>query len=367
MSDDIQRNVSVVPQPSEEYLNRSQRPIYRSLRESFIGWLKTTGKNEDNGTGYAFSTVRRTAHDHDNFFRWTWKNHGGFTKSVGTDLADDYLGKLRRGDSSDTNKANKLKSLKRYYRWRNIDWEPEVTFNGDDGKGNPQDWLTKDERKAVRETALELGTVPDYDALKEATRDDWEKMLARRFRVPQTKINRSHFEKANGFKVPSLVWVSLDAGLRPIEVGRAKVEWCDTQNARLLIPREDDSKGENENWSVVLNNDTNEILKNWLQERQTYEKYDESNRIWLTREGQHYSSRTCNYLFEKLLEQADILTHRRDLTWYSMRHSTGTYMTNEMDLKGAAQQLRHSDTSTTERYNHPDEDEQRNALDNIEE
>lgn len=57
------------------------------------------------------------------------------------------------------------------------------------------------------------------------------------------------------------------------------MQWCDTQNGRLLIPREEDSKGKSEHWAIVLNNDTTEILKKWLQERQTYEKYDDSDRL----------------------------------------------------------------------------------------
>jgi len=298
MSDDIQRNVSTLTEPAKQRLNRAQRSIYKSHREEFIDWLRERGKDEDRRIGYAFSTIRRTANDHDLFSRWAWRNHGGFTTSISTEIADEYLEYLAATETSDTNRANKLKSLKRYYRWQDAEWEPAITFSGDNGKSNPQDWLSKDERSAVREAALELGTVPDYSSLDDKARDDWKHILAERFRIPEHEVGPDEFEKANGFNIPSLIWASLDAGLRSIEVGRAREGWCDVVNSRLLMPEEQSSKGD-ENWSVILQDDTTEILKKWLEERETYQKYRDSDRLWLTREGRAYSSRTLNYLFER--------------------------------------------------------------------
>jgi len=367
MTSDIQRNVSVVPQPSRAKLNRSQATIYESDREEFIHWLHhdVVHSNGDK-VGYAFSTVLRTATDTDLMHRWAWDNHGGFTTGINPKIGNEWLEQIRDENRSATDKAAKLKSLKRYYNWRDVDFEPTVTFSGDQASDTPQDWLTRDERTEVKQASLKLGTVPDFESLDPEGRGKWKHILAERFRMPKPQVGRSEFQKANGFKIPSIVWVSIDAGFRPIEVGRARVNWCDTDNARLLIPKDQDSKG-NKNWSVVLKEDTNEILKKWLTERTTYPQYDDSDRLWLTREGRAYSSRTLNYLFDKLLAETDISTGRRDLSWYAMRHSTGTYMAIETDLKGAANQLRHSDTSTTERYRHQDDDSQRNSLKNIEE
>lgn len=161
MSNDIQRNVSIVLQPSEDYLNRAQLPSYNSHRGTFIEWLEEKGNDEDAETGYAFSTVRRTAHDHDTFARWVWINDGGFTTDLGTEQARDYLDELAGDeDSSATHRANTLKSRKRYHRWVGAEWEPCKSSSGDNGGGNPKDWLTKPERKTVREAALDMGTAP---------------------------------------------------------------------------------------------------------------------------------------------------------------------------------------------------------------
>jgi hypothetical protein len=54
-------------------------------------------------------------------------------------------------------------------------------------------------------------------------------------------------------KIPSIVSVSLDCGLYPVEVGRAKVDWVSFKDNTLDIPREESSKNEN-NWKCVLSN-----------------------------------------------------------------------------------------------------------------
>jgi len=47
---------------------------------------------------------------------------------------------------------------------------------------------------------------------------------------PFSKVCREDWEKIDGWKIPSLVWTSLDTGLRPVEVGRAQTSWVDTSN-----------------------------------------------------------------------------------------------------------------------------------------
>jgi hypothetical protein len=46
----------------------------------------------------------------------------------------------------------------------------------------------------------------------------------------------------NGWEITSLVNASLDAGFRPDEVKKAKLDWLDLESDRLRIPREDSSK-----------------------------------------------------------------------------------------------------------------------------
>lgn len=98
------------------------------------------------------------------------------------------------------------------------------------------------------------------------------------------------WERANGWKFPSLVWASLDAGFRPTEVERAPVEWVDVENAVLRILKEDSSK-KTGNWTVSLREQTANTLGRWLEERAHRSRYDGRDELWLTREGNPYDPR----------------------------------------------------------------------------
>lgn len=361
---DLRTDITVVPEPSEKRLNKSQLQVYRSHRETFINWLETKGHPTKDG-GYAHHTTHRTAYDIDRFYRWVWTNYGGFTTSITTDHGNRWLGKISEEDCSDTHKANRLKSLKRYYRWRDLDFDPIITFTGDQSQTSVKDYFTRQERTLLREASLKLDSVPDYNSLSRNEREEWKQILSARLRVPKSEIGRDEFERANSYKRPTIVYTSLDAGLRPIEVGRARVNWVDFNNKRLIIPSEQASKGD-DNWVIPLRDDTVELLRGWFKERQQYDIYDDSDRIWLTREGEPLSSRTLNYLLDKLIEEAGIDAVNRDLTWYSIRHSTGTYLAQDGDLKSAAQILRHKQIETTSRYNQTPEDELRKKVNNLE-
>jgi site-specific recombinase XerD len=75
-----------------------------------------------------------------------------------------------------------------------------------------------------------------------------------------------------------------------------------------------------------------------------YEKYDETDALWLTRHANPYSSSSLRYVLDSVCEIAEI---DRDLSWYTIRHSTGTYMAREEGLAAAQSQLRHHRTETT--------------------
>jgi hypothetical protein len=62
------------------------------------------------------------------------------------------------------------------------------------------------------------------------------------------------------------------------------VQWVDVANNMLRIPKEESSKNE-ENWAVALTDRTVGALERWLEERKMYEKYDDTDALWLTRDG----------------------------------------------------------------------------------
>jgi integrase len=219
-------------------------------------------------------------------------------------------------------------AIARYYRYLeanhpDCEWEYDQRFNSS-GDDSPRDYLTRRERRRVREAAL-------------AT-ESWRET--------------------------TIVLTSLDAALRPIEASRARPEWIDVDNQLLRIPREDSSKN-TDNWRTSLTSRTADALKHWLKERADNSAYDDSERLWLTREGTPYSSRSLARLLRRLCDDAGIEAGGRSLTLYSIRHSTGTYMTAERDLKAAKDQLRHKSAKTTMKYDQVPAEQRRDALDKM--
>lgn len=258
-------DVILIPEPSRERLNQRQIVDYREVREDFVTWLTTKGNDRPGATGYSDNVVKLTASRTDQWFRWVWERRG-YTTNVGVDDADDYVSYLAQSDYSNAHKRKCVTVLKRYFDWRDTEWDPEINFKTIQTANNPRDYLTKDERTAIREAALEYGSVPNYGSLTPEKRSRWKAHLAQRFEKPKSEVSQDDFERANGWKIPSLVWASVDVGLRPIEIERATVKWVDHQNSVLRIPESDSSKNR-DNWVVALRDQTARMLERWLQER----------------------------------------------------------------------------------------------------
>lgn len=146
-----------------------------------------------------------------------------------------------------------------------------------------------------------------------------------------------------------------------MEVERATVEWVDIGNQVLRIPADESSKNR-DNWTVGITERTAGALDRWIGERTNYEKYAETNALWLTREANPYTSQSLRYLLKRLCEIAGIPTENRTMSWYAIRHSLGTYMTREEDLAATQAQLRHKSPTTTMQYDQVPVEDRRDAL-----
>jgi integrase len=358
--------ISVITPTTENKLTSRQLTDYEEHRRLFIEWLLNLGKNSKKAKGYATETTRVRASRADQFYRWVWDEEDRYTTAVTHEHADEYMKELAYEDETDGSKANKMKAIKTLFRWRAFElgdekWEPEIKFSNHTSATNPKDYFTVEERKKLREASLEYGSVPHYNSITPEQRERWKEHLAQRFEKSKDDVGPDDFDRANSWKYPSLVWSALDAGLRPVEVKRSTVKWVDTQNCVLRIPKEESSKNE-DNWVVSLTDRTANALERWLGERQQYEKYDDSDAIWLTRDGNPYESYSLNYLLKRVCDDAGIETENRKVTWYSIRHSVGTYMTREEGLAAAQAQLRHKSPETTLRYDQTPPKERRDAL-----
>jgi len=352
---------------SENRLTSQQHQAYKQHREECLAWLLIEGQHPIGAEGYSYHTVYRFAYRHDKFYRWVWEQEGKYTIDITHDHAHNWIEKIAYSDTSNSHKDNTVKALKALYRWRSHrygeeEWEPRRNFQS--SALYPRDYLTLEERDLLKEAALEYGTIPAYNDLTPAKRDMWKEHVAQALDKPKHEVSPSDWEDVTGWKIPSLIATSLDAGLRPIEVQRSKLSWLDPDNNALRITEEDSSKN-SDNWVVALTEETSEYLKKWLDERENHWRYRSSDSIWLTKHGNPYKVQSLRYLLEQLCEIAGIDTEDRQVTWYSIRHSTGTYLTREEGLKATAAQLRHKSIKTTMKYDQAPLEFRRDALERM--
>ncbi|QLD85543.1 site-specific integrase [Natronomonas halophila] len=361
--------IILLPEPSRAVLSERQQTDYIDHRETLIEWLLVFGKNPDKAEGYARATTKNTAERLDAFYRWVWAEYDGYTTSISHDHANAYMKEIARRDEGNYSRNNTQSSLKRLFKWHKHErggelWEPEIVFSEPSGTGEPRDYLTREERGQIREAALEYGSIPSYNNLSTKERDKWKAYLAQRFSKHKKNVTPDDWDRANSWKFPSLVWASLDAGLRPIEVERARTTWVDVDNALLRIPRGESSKNDG-NWTVSLQDRTAKALERWLTERKQYDLYQGTDRLWLTRFGNPYQTNSLRQVLNRLFESAGIPTENRKVSWYMIRHSVGTYMAREEGLAAARAQLRHKSVRTTARYDNAPPEDRRDALDRM--
>lgn len=197
------------------------------------------------------------------------------------------------------------------------------------------------------QAAKEYGSLPSYYETSEAERDKIDSLVAQRLGKPKSEVTRKDWEWADtSNKVGSLIAVALETGIIPIEVQRARTDWYDADRNILRITKEDAGK-DRPTTELPLTEQAGEQLSKWLQERRHYEKYDGTNRLWLNRNGNPYSSKNLCYLLRRLCEAAGINHENRKIVWYSLRHNLGQSIEETEDVSQARDQLRHKEIETT--------------------
>lgn len=345
--------ISIVPSVTKEQVDDREIVDYHQHREQFINWLLTFGKDPEQVLGYRDTTAKVRAQKADQFYRWVWDQEGRYTTNLSHTHADEYMKMLAFSDLSQSSKPTYMKSLKSLYQWRHNElgddeWEPDITFTFKATGTNPRDYLTSEERRLFREAALEYGRIPSYYSITPSERRDWKAYLARRFEKPMDEVSIEDWDRANGWKYPSMVWVSLDAGLRPSEVERSTIDWLDLNNDVLRIPKSGTKN--DDHWVTVLQDRTVTALEEWLKQRENYEKYNGRDELWLTKYGNPYNNNSLSTLAKKLADIANIDRTNRQVTWYSIRRGMITEMIDKGDLSSAQIQARHKDIRSTLRY-----------------
>lgn len=330
---------------------------YEGFKRDFLTWLLRQGKDPKKGKGYAKGTVRTTHYRIEHSYRWKWDKEGEMTTEFTPEDADELIELLHtRTTKSESEVAKFQKSIKRLLKYfnhskgQNYEWEPDhLDDKGSDSMSH--NYFKKYELGKLYTAAIEISSFKSYHnkGMSSEERQRLKIHLAQRFEKPKKEIGPEDFKRANSWKIPSLVAVSCDTGLRPIEVERANVDWLNLRDQELVIPDYESSKNE-DNWEVALSAETTRALSKWMDERDSLEKYDGRDEIWLTKYGNPYNSGSLNRLLDKLVEEAGIDPRNRNLTWYSIRRGVATMWANEEGIHNAKEQLRHKTIETTERY-----------------
>ena len=369
--DNKYQEIVLVTDKSSKYLNPRQEIAYREFRRELAEWMLHLGKNPLKAQGYSETTVKNRMNKLDLFFRWVWEYEEMYVQDITTDHADAWMRDLATKDFKESTKCHYQKSVQTLFKWqreargRDVTWDREIKYSDPSTTYQPREYLSRKDRRKMRQAAMSYGSVPHYNSMTPEERGRWKSYLAQRLQKPKSEVTRNDFLEANSFKYTSMIYVTMDAGLRPCEVKRANVTWFDPDNGVLRIPREEASK-RRENWMMPLKPETTQILKQWVDERGTKEKYDGRSALWLTKYGNRYNKDSFRRdVFRPIAEEAGLDLENRDLTPYSIRHSTATYMAEEKGLAVAAAQCRHKSKQTTQKYEHSSVSRQAEAVNNI--
>ena len=344
---------------------------YHEFKQDFLKWLLTEGKNTYKQQGYADATVRTTHYKVEEAYRWLWERDGSYTKELTPEDATELIEFVVRHTTHPDSYAYTFeKSIKRLFKFfrekrgKNIpEWDHDIPLDTNTDSST-KDKFYPEEMASLYESSLGVYSVKGYHSVDRSEREQIKAFLAQLFEMPKSEIGPEEFERANSWKIPSIIAVSSDCGLRPIEVARAKVDWFNLENRKMLVPKEESTKNNSE-WECALSSRSVMAVGHWLSERESYDLYDGRDEVWLTRTGNTYGSGTLNPVLSKLMEEADIDQQGRNLSWYSFRHGAASMWAEQEGIYVAKNQLRHKNVETTMRYTRGSVDAATKAADSM--
>lgn len=347
---------ALLGESSVDSLSHHQQKIFADTWNELVALIRTKGKQPDENKGLAESNIRPTARRIYQVFAYAWEDR--FVLQITPKIADDFIEGLKndsitRNDGytyTSTSKRKFSNALETYFAIEDIEWTPSKKFVD----GLPElesDPFDRDERELLFNTSLEYRKPPTYSNLSKDERERWKRHISQLEGIPMDEVTQEDWERLKrSWKVPAIISTSLDAGWRAIFFDRWLVDWVDLEKKQIHIPGHAAVKND-QNWDQVLSQRSITILEHWLKERDAIEKYDDSDYLFLNRNGNTYKSHTLNDLLTNLIEEAGIPTNGRKLTWHSIRHSTGMYVYEEKeDLAIVAEILRQTSLESAKRY-----------------
>lgn len=356
------------------HLNHQQKALFIEFWTEYIEYLLEKGKNPKKNEGYAESSIRPIARRVCQVQQFVWKNENLTTK-LAPEYANNFVKALNqdtfiKGNGEPYSECSKRKfvsAIKTYFRFRKINWTPEIEFS-DNPSDEGADEFTQSERNELFTAACEYQSPPTYKNVSPEERDRWNAKLAQYLGKPKAKIGPDDWEELRQFwKFSSLISVALDCGSRAGMIERLEMRQIDLDAGTLTTPPQKAIKNDLR-WENELSDRSITCLKHWFKQRANRPKYDETDHIWLTRENTPYTSHTLNNLLRNLMAQAGIEPNGRKLSWHSIRHSTGCYLYNKYnDLTIVAETLRQSTLEAARRYAHPTRETKKEAVESLQE
>jgi integrase len=267
---------------------------YEDFKTSYVGWFANIGKNPNKNIGYSENTVEQISMKTDQMFRYFWKVNNGYVTVLDPQDADELMKSVERGDWGNANILTFKKTVKRYFKWLKHEKDTDHTgwdcpIEVSEKKRTQRDYFRRHEFDDLYNATLSHGSVKNYGECTPDDRAAFKTVLAQRFEIPAEEVGRQEFNRANSWKIPSLIATTLDVGLRPVEIGNAKVSWVNLADKSIDIPAKEATKSDND-WKCSISTKTSRTLRRWLDERKAYSKYDDSDNLWLNRIGNAYTS-----------------------------------------------------------------------------
>ncbi len=125
--------------------------------------MRTRGKTPEKGEGYSDYTAYETGYRAARFDRWSWDREDRYSIPPEPALATEYIEEdVLYRDVSNSTKGKTEEAIARYYIYLednhpDCEWDHDQRFSSSDDD-SPRDYLTRRERRLVREAALETGS-----------------------------------------------------------------------------------------------------------------------------------------------------------------------------------------------------------------
>lgn len=346
---------------------------YKQYKTTFIRWLMNEGKDTYRGEGFSDSTIRTTHYKIEEVYRWVWEREEEFTKDITPEQATELIDFLmRRTDHPDSYVYTFEKCIRRLFKFKREkqnrqipEWDHDIPVEpsrNSDKSEHIKDRFYPDEMNRLYEAALEEYSIKSYHNMTPDERAELKRFISQQQGIKLEDVSKDDFKNVSSWKYPSIVSVTCDLGLRPIEVGKMQTSWLDLERNNINIPARKSTKNK-ESWSCEISSMSRNALENWLQERQSYEKYNGESEVWLTKYENRYNARNLNRVLDQLIEAADLQGSNRTLSWYSFRHGVASLWTEKEGLEKAAEQLRHSNIKTTRKYTRKNQQTDKNHAD----